>query len=72
MGNFDFPSRQGPPVDHLLQRQELFEMIRESHLRWMNETDDQDMKEAHRALAASFESILAPYDDLLDALQRLD
>ena len=72
MGNFDLAARHGPRVDHLLQRQELFKMVRESHLGWANGTDNQNMKEIHYALAASFENIVAQYDGLLDALQRPD
>ena len=45
-------------VEKLTRRYDLFQLMRKSHLRWMNRTDDPQIKEIHRTLAALFKSIM--------------
>ena len=65
-----FPSRKGPSPETLIQRQELFHLIRESHLKWMNETGDEDLREAHHAIVNLFDRLMQQYEILFDVLQN--
>lgn len=58
----------GPSVANLLQRHELFKIMQNSHLRWMDETDDLNIKEMHHVLADLFQTVTDQYEVLLDAL----
>jgi len=48
----------GPMVEKLTQRSDLFQILRQSHLRWMNETDDLQIKEMHRSMSKSLHKLL--------------
>jgi hypothetical protein len=62
-------AKLGPSIQNLVQRHELFQLIQNSHLRWMYETDDQNIKELHRAIADHLQAVVVQYQALLDALQ---
>ena len=62
------PLVSGPSVANLLQRHELFKIMHNSHLRWMDETDDLNIKEMHRVLAEVFQTVMDQYEVLLGAL----
>jgi hypothetical protein len=65
-----FPPLAGPTVESLTQRHQLFQIIQNSHLRWMDQTNDLNVRELHRALAEHFGVVVKQYEVLLDALQR--
>jgi hypothetical protein len=56
-------------IDDLTQRNELFQLIQDSHLQWMDETNDLKIKEMHRALANLFQTAMEQYEVLLDTLR---
>ena len=56
-------------TEQLTRRYELFQVMRDSHLRWIKTTDDPQIKEIHRTIAALFVSLLEQYNALLDAIQ---
>ena len=69
MSNVYFQTRQGPSIESLTQRHELFKLMQNSHLRWMHETNDPHIKELHRTLADQFQIVVEEYEILLCALQ---
>jgi hypothetical protein len=68
MSNAQQSLASGPSVANLLQRHELFKIMHNSHLRWMGETDDLNIKEMHRVLADLFQTVMDKYEVLLNAL----
>ena len=68
MSNAQQPLVFGPSVANLLQRHELFKIMHNSHLRWMDETDDLNIKEMHRVLADLLQTVMDQYAVLLNAL----
>lgn len=60
------PLELSPTREKLNQRYELFKVIRASHVRWMNTTNDLKVMETHRAIAALLEDILEQYKILMD------
>jgi hypothetical protein len=69
MTRLNFSPMQGPSVENLTQRHELFKLMQNSHQRWMHETNDPDIKELHRTLADQFQIVVEQYEILLHALQ---
>lgn len=61
-----FPSQKGPSREILIQPQDLFRLIQNGHLKWMNETDDPDP----RSLVNLFETIMEQYEALFGAVQN--
>jgi len=55
MSDAHFPLGVGPTIESLTQRHELFQLIQKSHLRWMNDTNDPNVRELHRTLADHFQ-----------------
>jgi hypothetical protein len=70
MTRLNFSPAPGPSVESLTQRHELFKLMQNSHLRWMHETNDPDIKELHRGLADQFQIVVKQYEILLRALQN--
>jgi len=58
-----------PTMETLNRRYELFKIIRASHVRWMNTTNDLKVMEMHRKIAALLEDILEQYKILIDTPQ---
>ena len=58
----------GPTVESLTQRREMFQLMQGSHLRWMDETDDPNVKELHRSLADQLQALAEQYRALLNIL----
>jgi len=69
MANTGYQFRHDPSAEFLAQRHELLCIMQKSHLRWMDDTDDENMKEIHRTLADSFSTLIEQYDVLLNAIQ---
>jgi len=61
--------RQSPSVEFLAQRHELLCIMQKSHLRWMDKTEDENIKEIHRTLANSFLTLIKQYDILLNTVR---
>ncbi len=69
MTRSDLPLRPGPTLENLTNRYSLFQAIRDSHMRWMDRTQDPHLKEIHQVLVEQLEAILEQYNVLIDALQ---
>ena len=69
MNNTRYQCRPGPSVEYLAQRHELLCIMHKSHIRWMEETADEKMRELHHTLASTFVRLIEQYDMLLHALQ---
>ena len=66
--------RNSPRVEalriELLKRQsEALLLVKEHHLRWMNETDDPKIRALYYSVAQSLEQTLYQYDDFLEVLE---
>jgi hypothetical protein len=58
----------GSSVANLEQRHQLFHLMRDSHLRWLEETDDCRVKEMHRTISDAFQTLIDQYEVLLRGL----
>ena len=70
MSHRRLPSQVGPDLETLASRHVLFQMLKTSHLKWMDQMDDPDLMDTHRSLAALFESAVQQYEVLVEILQR--
>jgi len=70
MAEPDKPTRRGPSVENLLQRQEYAQLMIASHSRWLRETDNRELRLLHHALIDSFQTVIAQYNVLLDVLNH--
>ena len=69
MANPDSPPFPGPTLEKLVHRSDLLRIIQDSHIRWMNLTEDPHLKEIHQVLVDRLEAVLEQYNVLMDALQ---
>ena len=65
----DLPPFPGPTLEKLTNRFDLLRMIQDSHVRWMDRTDDPQLKEIHQVLVDRLEAVLEQYNVLMDVLQ---
>lgn len=65
----DLPPFPGPALEKLSHQHDLLRIEQDSHLRWMNLTEDLHLKEIHQALIDRLEAVLEQYNVLMDALQ---
>ena len=64
----DLPPFPGPTLEKLSHRHDLLRIVQDSHVRWMNLTEDPQLKEIHQVLVDRLEAVLEQYNVLTDAL----
>ena len=64
------PDERGLMIDTLQRRQEYLRLMIDSHIRWMRATDDQQVRDIHRALVDLLQEVAGQYVVLLDTLGR--
>ena len=62
--------KPGPTAQELAQQNELFQLLQDSHLRWMEQESDRKIKEMHLRLADLFQVLIEQYEALEKALQK--
>ena len=69
MAKPDLPPFLGPTLEKLVHRHDLLRIMQDSHVRWMDLTEDPHLKEIHQVLVDRLEAVLKQYNVLMDALQ---
>jgi DNA-binding FadR family transcriptional regulator len=62
--------KPGPTAQELAQQNELFQLLQDSHLRWMEQESDDKIREMHLRLADVFQVLMEQYEALVKALQK--
>ena len=69
MAKPDLPPFLGPTPENLTRRHDLLRIMQDSHVRWINLTEDPHLKEIHQVLVDRLEAVLEQYNVLMDVLQ---
>ena len=63
------PPQKGPSLETLFQRQQLFQLIQASHIKWIDQTDDEKIKEIHHTILGLLDDLIREYNDLFEEIQ---